>query len=108
MHSPLRLPRRPSRLPAIPCLLVLALLLISALAQPSNGQAASDDDKTLFARPYIIRVMKADPWMGGVWLATDGGLFFKDMQSGRLRIHSASGGMPSRGPPDPHRGRDHA
>jgi len=76
-------------------LLALAILTIPAAAPSTMGLDAAQDAKTLFARPYIMRVMAPDPWMGGAWFATDGGLFFKDLGSGAVRIYSVSDGLPS-------------
>jgi ligand-binding sensor domain-containing protein len=74
--------------------LALALLVPNAAPSPVDG-ATGVDDKTLFARPYIMRVMEPDPWMGGAWFATDGGVFFKDLDSGTVHIYSISDGLPS-------------
>lgn len=50
-------------------------------------------DATLFARPQAIQRLADDPWLGGVWVGSDAGLFFKDTSSGALRHYGYRDGL---------------
>lgn len=69
-----------------------ALLAVAVLAAPAQVSAGPDD--VLFASPNRILRLQDDPWSGGVWAGTEGGLIFRDLDSGALRHYSVSAGLP--------------
>lgn len=86
-------------LSTLSCLALLSLLL-APLAQ--SGAPVPADQASLFVRPQAIQRLADDPWMGGVWIGTDAGLFFKDMGTGALRHYGYLDGLPSNKVADVH------
>lgn len=76
------------RLSAVLAALVLSLpvLIVHAEAQSQGA---------VFASPSTIQRLRSDPWLDGVWIASEGGLFFKDMANGGLGHYSLAQGLPN-------------
>ena len=58
-------------------------------------QAEAPDLDAVFASPSKIHRLRSDPWLDGVWIASEGGLFFKDMAGGDLGHYSLAQGLPN-------------
>lgn len=76
---------------------IVAVLLLLVLVAGIPAQAANvpHPNSTLLASPLRILRLANDPWEGGVWLGTEGGLLFKDLTTGQLRHYSVGQGLPS-------------
>lgn len=82
----------------------LALLTLSSLAAASPTVPAAE--ATLFARPLAMNRLADDPWAGGIWIASEAGLFFKDMAGGGLRHYGYAEGLDHNKVRDLHVGPD--
>lgn len=70
-----------------------AFALVATAPLASAGLPVPMADATLFARPQAIQRLADDPWLGGVWVGSDAGLFFKDTASGALRHYGYRDGL---------------
>lgn len=83
---------RPSPASVVPAVLLLTVLVVGVPAQAANAPLPG---ATLLASPLVILRLANDPWEGGVWVGTEGGLLFKDLTTGQLRHYSVGQGLPS-------------
>ncbi len=70
-----------------------ALLLLPPFAH-ADAPAIPLPTTAVLASPYTIQRLAFDPWEGGVWIGTEGGLFFKDLSTGALRHYGIGDGLP--------------
>jgi ligand-binding sensor domain-containing protein len=70
-----------------------AFALLAAAPLASAGLPVPMEEATLFARPQAIQRLADDPWLGGVWVGSDAGLFFKDTSNGALRHYGYRDGL---------------
>lgn len=77
--------------------LAKATMALAALVLLIPATAASlpvaPDQATLYARPVVIQSMVDDPWLGGVWVGTDAGLVFKNLETMALRHYGYAEGL---------------
>ncbi|HUR25204.1 MAG TPA: NEW3 domain-containing protein [Candidatus Thermoplasmatota archaeon] len=69
--------------------LLLAQSLPSAQAQPAPAHT------TLLVRPNGMERLAPDPWLGGVWIATNVGVFHKDLTTGEIEHYLSRSGLAS-------------
>lgn len=75
-------------LPAV----LIAVLLLPAL--PSTEAQLPEAGTTMMIRPTGLARLVPDPWLGGVWMGSQDGAFYKDLASGDLQHFHIRDGLP--------------